>query len=79
MHQRWNRVKESYYWAISFKVEAVVRSIEHLTELESDRELYEFLAADCNTPHGAELQIPLVLVLCLLDRRSAMGLKLNVP
>ena len=70
MHLRWSHVKESDNWAFPLQVKTITKSIERLTDLEYNHELYEFLAADWNTPCGAELQIHLVISVVLVGQEK---------
>lgn len=54
-----------------------MKFIELLTDIGSVHELYKLLIADHNTTRGAELQIPLVLHVILVEQEKCRGFEVE--
>ena len=61
-----------------WKVETAIKSVTLLTDMESDKDLFEVLRNDDDVPPGAEFQIPCVVCVVLVGQESHMGLKWSV-
>ncbi len=60
-----------------WKVETAIKSVSLLTDMESDRDLFEVLLADDEVPPGAEFQIPCVVRIVLVGQEKSHGIEVE--
>ena len=58
-----------------WKVETANKSVTLLTDMESDKDLFEVLGADVSILDGAEFQIPCVVSVVLVGQEKSHGIK----